>query len=233
MPISAWIARSRSTTSWTDASGVSASGEAAATCMAICLPSAVELVALSAVDLSATSTPILPSSGDDGVVDVGRDDARIDTDSAIVRRTLMFSPILAISSVKRLLDAGIARSGASAASRDRRLRSSASLRGALARSPGTRRCARRNRSRQFTSTSAPSSLADRNADQGLRRRCGRPSSRPWRGPSCAASRWRLPCRRWFRQAPLLQSIMPAPVLSRRSFTMPAVILAMSCLRCIA
>ena len=54
---------------------------------------------------------------------------------------------------------------------------------------------------------------------GLRRRRGRPSWRPWRCPSCAASRWRLPCRRWSRSSAFLQSIMPAPVLSRRSFTM--------------
>ena len=52
---------------------------AAATCMAICLASA-ESLALSAVDLSATSTPILPSSGDDGIVDIGRDHAGIDAE---------------------------------------------------------------------------------------------------------------------------------------------------------
>ena len=36
---------------------------------------------------------------------------------------------------------------------------------------------------------------------GLPPRCGRPSCRPWRYPSCAASRPPPPCRRWSRQGP--------------------------------
>ena len=61
------------------------------------------------------------------------------------------------------------------------------------------------------------------ARSGLRRRRGRPSWRPWRGPwpcsqSTAASMSPL-----VSLSAALQSIMPAPVLSRRSFTMVAVI----------
>ena len=60
----------------------------------------------------------------------------------------------------------------------------------------------------------------------LRRRRGRPSSPPPPGPSCAASRPRPPCRRRSRSSALLQSIIPAPVLSRSSLTSAAVISAM-------
>ena len=42
-------------------------------------------------------------------------------------------------------------------------------------------------------------------------------------PWCAANRWRLPCRHSFRSGPFFASIMPAPVDSRSSFTIAAVI----------
>ena len=73
------------------------SGRAAATCMAICLAERRQL-AMSAVASSATSTPILPSPG---AARCGhRPRPRPDRRSArAARRTLMFSPILATSSV--------------------------------------------------------------------------------------------------------------------------------------
>ncbi len=59
----------------------------------------------------------------------------------------------------------------------------------------------------------------------LRRRRGRPSWPPRRGPSCAASRPRPRYRPRSRSSARLQSIMPAPVFSRSSLTSAAVISA--------
>ncbi len=59
-----------------------------------------------------------------------------------------------------------------------------------------------------------------------RRRRGRTSWRRRRGPSCAASRSRLRSSPPVSVSAFLQSIMPAPVFSRRSFTRAAVISAM-------
>ena len=61
---------------------------------------------------------------------------------------------------------------------------------------------------------------------GPRPRRGRPSWRPWPGPWRAASRSPPRCRRRSPASAFLQSIMPAPVVSRRSFTMAAVMSAM-------
>ena len=69
---------------------------AAATCIASCLPSAASFSG-SASDCSADQHADLAELGRGRVVDIGRDHARIDTVSAAARRTLMFSPILAIS----------------------------------------------------------------------------------------------------------------------------------------
>ena len=198
--MSAWMARSRSTTSLGRCSGVSASGAAAAMCIAICLPSAASFV-LVGRRLQRDEHADLAELRRRRVVDIGGDDARIDARAR---------PCGARSCSRR----SWRRDRSASAARVRRRPSACAS--SFSRSP---LC--------FERDAAPRSLhevlelvvardevglgidlderarvaADGDADQafggdaaGLLRGLGR-------GPSCAASRSRLPCRRWSRSAP--------------------------------
>ena len=159
------------------------------------------------------------------VVHVGGDHALRRPRAGAVRRSTMFSPIVAI----RLVSSSVDRpAGARIRGRLQRL----DVAVAVERELGDRAdklleqlVAGDEVGLGVDLDQGTGGAAQRPRRPGLRRRPGRPSWRRRPGPSCAASRSPPRCRRSFSPSALLQSIMPAPVFSRSSLTSAAVISA--------
>ena len=161
-----------------------------------------------------------------GVVDIADDHALTRPSSLAMRRSVMFSPIVAISSVMAsatLLPSPPSGAAASASTSP----ASSAWRGDLAHEALELLVAGDEIGLGIDLDQRRRACPRRRRRPGPRRRRGRPSWRRRQGPSCAASRRRLRCRPAVSPSAFLQSIMPAPVFSRSSLTSAAVISAMT------